>query len=94
MAQEPFYPDQVVAQRSNEERQMSAEREKLLARIAELDEEALSKETRQLKARLLQIQAAASEIAAEADNDSAELKAANLAEEACQHALRLVELGG
>lgn len=73
---------------------MAAEREKLLAQLAELDEQALGKEGRQLKARVLSIQVEAASMAAAADNDSAELKAANLAEEACQHALRLIEIGG
>lgn len=69
------------------------EREELLARLASLDAEAESKEARRLKARLLEIRVEAAKIAAEADNDSPELKAANLAEEAVQHGLKLQELG-
>ncbi len=54
----------------------------------------LEKEARKLRARLLRIQLDASEIAAAAENGSPEIAAANLAEEAVQHALRLIEIGG
>jgi hypothetical protein len=77
---------------------MSATREELQAQLAELDKKEMGKEAARLTARLYEIQLEASKLIVEvndqpnADLAAAFLKAANLAEEAAQHGVKLIGL--
>jgi hypothetical protein len=55
---------------------------------------AADKEVVKLSARLTQIRSEAAVVAANAKTGSETLRASNLAEEACQHAARLIEIMG
>jgi hypothetical protein len=77
---------------------MSATREELQAQLAELDKKEMGKEAARLTARLYEIQVEASKLIVEVNDQpntdlaAAFQKAANLAEEAAQHGVKLIGL--
>jgi hypothetical protein len=77
---------------------MSEERDKLVAKLAELDQQELGKESARIVARLREIWTEAAKLIVSVndnpklDREEAFRAAANLAEEAAQHGIRLTEI--